>query len=65
MAHLYDDDSQFENLSAIVAQAATVLGEVFCKIKTLRGLFAMFRSQQTVKFRSKKKKHAWRGRGGQ
>ena len=31
------------------------LGEVFCKIKTLRGLFAMFRSQQTVKFRSKKK----------
>ena len=37
------------------AVVPVVLGEVFCKIKTLRGLFAMFRSQQTVKFRSKKK----------
>ena len=32
-------------LVAVGCYYSCVLGEVFCKIKTLRGLFAMFRSQ--------------------
>ena len=34
----------------------TILGGVFCKIKTLRGLFAMFRSQSDSKIQIFKKK---------
>ena len=33
----------------IIIQTPVNLGEVFCKIKRLRGLFAMFRSQSDSK----------------